>query len=495
MHLVNLANLVNLMASPITEVTAQVSRYVEAIVKASSLNNFIDTGSAVLFTAIALTILFIKFWLDITEENIKRKGADQLAGVVRSLRFLGMRLFIVPLIIAATAIPHLFYGLTPNAYYATGLVAKRVALVGDNLVTAIDAVYSLHVARQVDGTVAASVGDSHEKQLIKQTQANYNRTNSDFRAIANEVKELEATRTLNKGAGNTVTGRLFWNAEQDKKLAEAVKRRDIAKKALDDNSKAYGKINGAIRNKVDAAKSLAELETARELHAAAKTDAPGKSFWSRLGENVVNAEIAGDRSILPDKTGADGMSGIVSGIASIFIFVGKICSFVLRIGFYLCLLPAFIGLIAGAIVCLKEALGLLQYGAKLEIIKNLTFGVATIFAPLFMLGFLFAKTEQFAWKFITLMFSMYFGFFALSYASAVLIGPGLSQIGNIMSQLTTLSVSQYGEQASLELFSESVSIGLKGLGVGMIAAFLLDVVKSAIAVGHSLIGGNFSVSS
>jgi hypothetical protein len=168
---------------------------------------------------------------------------------------------------------------------------------------------------------------------------------------------------------------------------------------------------------------------------------------------------------------------------------------VLHIGFYLCLLPAFIGLIAGAIICLKEALSLLQYGAKIEILKNLTFGIATIFGPIFMLCFLFSKTEQFAWKLLTLMFSMYFGFFALSYACATLITPGLGQLNGIMNQLTTISVSQLGECASIELLVASVAIGLKGLSVGMIAAFLLDIVKSAIAVGHSLIGGNFSISS
>ena len=479
--------LVRLMSSAITEVVAAVSGYVEAIVKASTHRSLAKETSmeelSVVFSLVALAIIAIKFYLDVIEENSKRKGPDKLEGILQAFRFLGMRLFIVPLIAFAASIPQVFCGITPNAYHATGLVAKRVALMGDNLVTKIGSVYSLHVVREIDGTVAMSGPDSYEGQLVKQAKTNYNQANNNYRVIENEIKELESSKNLHS-LDPSVTNKLLWNADKQNKLNSAIAHKAIAKAALDNSSTAFSDTNSAVLTNVKAAKTIAELDAARKLHvAASSTDDSSGSFWSKITQSVGSAV---------EHTALGATHYLIK---SIFSALTNVSYFICHIGFYLCLLPAFIGLIAGAIICLKEALSLLQYGAKLEIIKNLTLGVATIFAPFFMICFLFAKTEQFAWKFLTLMFSMYFGFFALSYACAVLVGPGLSQLGAIMNQLTTISVSQFGESASIELLSSSVAIGLKGLSVGMIAAFLLDIVKSAIAVGHSLIGGNFSVSS
>lgn len=487
----------------ITDVLGAVRSYFWSFVKQFP-TNFEDANwasqTAVFFLGVSILILFMKFWWDVMSENEKRKGDDKIHGLIASMRFLGMRMFLVPMIVFASAIPQVTNKITPSAFAATGSVANRVAAIGDDLVDSLKSIYSMYVNEKLKvaldpATMNAPGLTDQDKANLKRIQDSYWQSDGIYKATKARVDELMRQKALYAANPAGSDGALAWDANKAKELQDAQSRLPKAEAAFNQASQA---VSNAVNNLLPQISSAQDKQTLDALKAKLKglkatiiQDAEMGFTYEVANPDYVETQKQIERLEKKMATGSDSDpdEGKFSKLMSA---IGGIYDFLIHIGFYACICPAFLGLIAGAILCLKEALGLLQFGAKLDIIKNLTFSVASAFGPLFMLGFLFDKTEQYGWKYITLMFSIFFSFFAISYTCAITLGPAFNQLRPIFSSLTAIPLTQYDQKASMELFVGSVKIGLKGLGVGMITAFLLDVVKSAIAVGQNVFGGHFS---
>lgn len=483
--------------------------YIAGIVGALSpgfLSGDLGSQSMVFFSILAAAILVVKFWWDVMEENSKRKGPDKIEGLLNTLRFLGMRLFLVPLIVFASAIPLVFAQITPSGFAATGSVANRVAGIGDNLIDKISSVYGLYVDKKIEqvlnpATLQATGLPEADRKNLETIQQQYWASDWNYKEAKSRVDELQTKKAMYK-ASPSGTGKLGWTAAEDKELQAAQKALPQAETAFNKASMSIATAQNTILPKIQNAKDKTELDTLKAklagLSPTIHMTARGGMGASAGGEfrNSEYYDTLGSIQRLETKlkTGSDPGDPNQGILGKTWDATTAVADFIGHIGFYACMLPAFLGLIAGAIVCLKEALGLVQFGAKLEIMKNLTLGLASAFGPLFMLGFLFQKTEQFAWKFVTLMFSIYFSFIGVSYVCGTVLGPGFETLKPLFDGLTSISLTKYGQQASMELFVGAVKIGLKGLGVGMITAFILDVVKSSVSVGQSLFNGTFSAS-
>jgi hypothetical protein len=480
------------IAGPITNSINSLSEFFERFVNA--LSGGLDptttkwlVDQSVYFNIVAVAVLMMKFYFDIAEANTKRKGDDKIIGLGSSLVFLGFRLAWIPLIMFASAIPGVFLRMTPSAFAATTSTAKKVAGVGDGLLDQLGNYWTMTMQGGARQILAMSDDDGakltpEQRTMATKIQQAYGNAGSGLNAAKQAYEDAVA------GGANKNT------------LASLKNRMTDAQAFFTNANTALARFAQSVKPRLDSSATAATIEAAKQdlvflraLRAQGATSVDTISMKSFLGasqriesrgfgtvENFLQKKI--DDATIPKAPQAFGITDVP----------GVLVEFLGNVGFYACNVPALLGIIAGGVISMKEALAIMQFGAKVDVMKGLALTLASLFAPIFMLSFLFQKTEQFGWKFVSFLFSVYFGVYGITYACGVVGNVGFGALLDTVSSLVAVPTGYRQKEASQALFMSSVGIGLKALGVGLVTAFASDIVKSALSVGQGPFNGNFN---
>lgn len=437
---------------------------------------------SVYFQVIAVAVLLVKFFMDVVKENKGRKAEDRIIGLGSAMAFLGIRLAWIPAVVFATAIPGMFLRMTPSAFAATTSAAKKVGEVGDGLLNQAGTYWTMTV-------------QGGAKQILGMSNDDGAKLTPDQRQAATDIQQRYGTSQTELFAAKQAYETALTSGGSPASIAQAKGRLTLAQndfnsvnQALTNFARTVGpRLNGSAIEVEQAQKDLKVLESLKSQGVTlvpASTRVMPASHSGMPQTTTVDSAVADVQERIreattPKSIGASDVPGILMD------FIGSI-------GFYFCCLPALLGIIAGALIALKEALAVMQFGAKVDVMKGLGLTFAAFFAPVFMLGFLFQKTEQFAWKFVSFLFSVYFGVYGVSYACGVVANVGFSALSNTVTSLLAVPTGYLPKEASQALFFSSVTIGIMAVGIGLVTAFASDIVKSALQVGQGPFNGNFN---
>lgn len=432
---------------------------------------------SVYFLVLSVLILFVRFVWEITKENRTRKAGEQITTLIGALMFLGPRLFLVPLVCFASAIPGVIGRMAPNAFPATWAAAAKIAEAGDGFVDQGSTYWSTTIQGNVSKVLNIGPEDlaklsPEERQYTASIQANYRNA-----ANAVETSREAYQSALTAKASPTV-------------LANAKGRNDDAQQILGQMTKALVQHAKSIAPRLDdtagrQAQAQRELPILQAIQSKAM-DGPlalllpmGKlgSTTARVGLSAYEAQA---------RATAEGRAGWAD-VGAVLI------DFFTHIGFYACCLPALLGIIAACVITLKEAVSILQFGAKVDVLRGLALTIAAMFAPAFMLCFLFPKAEQFGWKFLSFLFSAYFAAFGVSYVAGVVVRSGIGPVVSVISTLAAEPTGSLPRAASQALFFGSLRIGITALGCALVLGFIREVVSSSVKTAQGPFQGNFSV--
>lgn len=473
-------NIAIISAGPISGAISNLSDFFGKFV--SALSGGLDPSTSkwlvdqsVYFQVLGLVVLLIKFYIEIMKANAKRGEGDKIYGAGAAFLFLGFRLAWIPVVVLASAIPGMFLRMTPSAFAATTGTAKSVAAIGDGLIQEAGNYWTMTIQGGARRTLTLSPDDL--KNLTPDQVASWKTIKQGWdNAAGGQAAAKQAYEAALGNGANKATLTQLQNKMLD---AQAIFVRANTLLTAFSGSIAQ-RLTKEGQVKVQADK---ELEMLRKL--------PKDEVVETIitGEGADYTITAGQKIEALNRTITDASA---PKTFSAWDVPGILAEALGSIGFYACCLPALIGIIAGAVMALKEALAVLQFGAKVDVMKGLALTFASFFAPLFMLTFLFPKTEQFGWKFVSFLFSVYFGVCGISYACGVVANVGFGALANTVSSLVAVPTGYLPKEASQPLFMASLGIGLTALGVGMVTAFAADIVKSALQVGQGPFNGNFN---
>jgi len=468
--------MLNFKAGPVSEAVNSVGEFMNNFVR--TLSGGMDPASSkwlvdqsVYFQVVSAMVLLGLFFWEIQKENTHRKGSDRIIGLMLAIRFIGLKLLLIPLIVLAPAISGAIGRSTMSAFAATTAAAKRVAEVGDGLITQAGTYWDLQI-RGGAQTVLAMSGETGEKlspeerKAAEAIQATYGAAGTELNNAKMALIEAQAA-----GASPAVI------SSAKRRLTDAQGTFTSANQALLGYLRRIEpKLNG----------SAEEIEIAK---AQIETMKKAVANQTRLGySDELVANLKGSIAKLEAKVAAGPQKPSIGPSDAPRI----LWDFATHIGFYACCLPALLGIIAAVVMVLKEAFGLMQFGAKVDVLKGLGLTLSAFFAPIFMLAFLFPKTEQFGWKYVSFLFSIYFALIGITYACGVVTAVGVGALSAQVSSLVAVPTGYLAKEASQALFMASVGIGLKAVGVGMITGFFGEIVRSALQVGQGPFSGSFN---
>lgn len=430
---------------------------------------------SVYFQVLGLVVLLIKFYVDITKANAKRGEGEKIYGAGAALLFLGFRLAWIPVVVLASAVPGVFLRMTPSAFAATTGTARCVATIGDGLIDQVGNYWTMTIQGGARRTLTLSPDDL--KNLTPDQVASWKAVKQGWdNAAGGQAAAKQAYETAVASGANKSTLTQLQNKMLD---AQAIFVRA---------NTLLTTFSGTIAQRLTK-EGQVKVQADRELEILRKLPKDEVVETIVTGEGADYTITAGQKIEALNRTITDASA---PKSFSAWDVPGILAEFIGSIGFYACCLPALLGIIAGAVMALKEALALLQFGAKVDVMKGLALTFATFFAPLFMLTFLFDKTEQFGWKFVSFLFSLYFGVCGISYACGVVANVGFGALASTVSSLVAVPTAYLAKEASQPLFMASLSIGLTGLGVGIVTVFAADIVKSSLQIGQGPFNGNFN---
>lgn len=464
-----------MLAGPVTNAISKIADYfggnlivpLSGGLSPSSSSWLVD--QSVWFQVVAILILLAKFMSDVVKENKTRKADDKIVGLVAALTHLGPRLLFVPLIALASAIPGFFGRSMVSVYPATVTTAKKMAGLADGVLDQLGNFWSMTVEGEAGRVLGMS--DADGAKLSQQ--------------------QRDATLAMQKTYGEALTDMNASRQAYQSALASGVPGTALqaAKARMDSAQRQFASVNAALTNFTR--QTVSQLDTADAGHAKSlltmlrivKDSSLGKALGPMISLGL-EAPVRFSEAQLENRAKQSlGWTDVPRILLDFFA----------HLGFYACCLPALLGLIAGAVMVFKESAGLLMYGAKIDIMRGLGLTFAAFFAPLFMLSFLFPKTEQFGWKFIGFLFSMVLGVTGAAYVCGVVANVGMGAIGDLVYSLTAVPTGYLPKEASQALFMASLEIGIGAIGVGLMVHFAGDILKAGLKVGQGPFTGSFNV--
>lgn len=439
---------------------------------------------SIYFQVLSVILILGKFFWDVTKENRNRKHEDRIVGLIGALSFLGARLLLVPLIFFASAIPGAVGRMTLSSFAATTTTAKRLADVGDGLVDQVSQFWTLTVEGNAGRILAMSDADGALLTPAQRT-ATLNIQGTFTTATAGlDNARVAYESAISSGAGASAVQRAKAKLDAAQNTYASMTR-VLAQHA----AQLAPQFDGTAAEIRDAQAQLKALESLKAKGVTlVATSQPGFSTAAHAGVTHTQTLESAEALLHEDikQVSAPKEVGLLDVLSAMKDFFG-------HIGFYACILPALLGMIVAVVLVLKEAIALLQFGAKVDVMKGLAFTFASFFAPLFMITFLFPKTEQFGWKFVNFLFSIFLGTMGVAYVCGVVGTVAMGFLSNQVYVLAAVPTAYLPREASQALFMASLTIGLMAIGIGLMVGFIGQLVQSALRVGQGPFTGNFDV--
>jgi hypothetical protein len=433
---------------------------------------FADLSGATLayIYVLALCIVFIRVWWVYMEH--RRKG-EEVETFLKVMRFFGKDLAIAALVVSGGLLPMAVSTITPHPWPMYEKIGHSIAQIGDELWISTQRFVSLQGGGLADFQERSSAYNA-ESGLTNQINAAAVATalqsaQSELATVRDQIAALEISKQDRQRAG------LAWTKTDDTALAAKRASYNIAAEKYKSSDAAFSQANTALQAwqaQKQADYNSAKTTTNQYLDMVAQDHDFGPPSW-------LLAQLA--------KVGMSVGTFVADGAPSAWDILS-------HVGFYAALAPALLGLLGGLIMLFKAALSSAQTGLKFQIMRNLGFGLASVFAPLFFLGFFFKNTERFAWKLVDWMFSAFFTLFALKYFGGIIGATATKFLKGLVANIDINSAASFAKEASWPLFWNSCQIGIWGIAVGMTAQLLVDLVKSGASAGNGLYAGNFNVS-
>lgn len=467
------------------------------------------TAASFLFTILSLVFITLLFYVHIVKHNKVSESSEKINTMKDAALYLGGRLFLLPLIVAAPALPLMARTIAMNfsVWSASQSVAMEVAGVGDALLNKIMVLdrYTLHkgndptaMSPDMLAKVGLDMAKTHEIRDAKNEAAalvaRYQKEVEDApnprakRAAEAALAKVVQSQDLVEGEVDNLVGqaRTFLEKKQGQSYNAEMFKRAMNKLLIGYNMEAGTTYNGARGSIVT-------------------KDGGHVSDWSKLDPNNIqkvvdertgNVIVRGEdiaRALMEvsrENEEAGKMDTVDAGVAA----VKGITELIGSIGFYISIAPAILGIGAGALSTLKAAIGLIQFGAKVSIMINLGLSIATIFSSFFVFLILFQKTEQFAYTFFRFLLSVIIATFGIHF---VLNTVGMTVAQSTYGMVATVNMlivkaGALGKNGSLELFKICCGAGLAAFAVGMMTEFIIDVCKSAGVVAQGSLTGSFN---
>ena len=467
------------------------------------------TAASFLFTILSLVFIVLLFYVHILKHNKVGSAEEKINTMKDAALYLGGRLFLLPLIVAAPALPLMArtVAMNFNVWSASRSVAMEVAKVGDSLLNKIMVLdrNTLHKGNDptaMDPDMLAKVGlDKAKAYEIRDAKNEAAALVSKYQKEVDDAPNPHAKRTAEAMLAKVVRSQELVEGEVDNLQAQA--RAFLNKK--------QGQIYSAEMYKRAMNKLLVgyNMESGTTFSGARGSivtkDGGHVSDWNKLDPNNIQ-KVVDERTGNLIARGEDIAKALMEvakeneeagkvGVLDAGLMVAKgLTEFIGSIGFYVSIAPALLGIGAGALSTLKAAIGLIQFGAKVSIMINIGLSIATIFSSFFVFLILFQKTEQFAYTFFRFLLSVIIATFGIHF---VLNTVGMTVAQSTYGMVSTvnmliLKAGALGKNGSLELFKISCGAGLAAFAVGMMVEFIVELCKSAGVVAQGSLTGSFN---
>lgn len=497
---------------PITQIIATVSDIFSGLAgKGWVFNSASLTAMSFMFTILSVVVVGISFYVQIMKHNKVSSVEERVNTVKDATLYFGARLFFIPLIIGAPALPLVAKTIADNfsVWGSSQAVAVQVAGVGDSLIAKLSRLDRMSIHPDSDPTgmdpgVLKEAGvDADKAAKVRaarlEAAAKTERFSQELDQAANPRARQAAQARLDEArkAQDQIEGQVDQLLNQynvwAKKKQATVYNAETFKRAIEklvdgynaqrgdsglDAGAFYG-ASGTLQTKDG--QSVAVLGNLDPNTIQAVVDERNGNIIAR-GEDIARALMAVEK----ERT-EEGKIGVWDGAKLLAEFIGSA-------GFYLSIAPAVLGIGAGSLATLKAAFGLLQFGAKVSIMVNLGLSIAVIFSSFFVFLLMFRKTEQFGFTFFRFLMSVILTCFGIHFVMGT-VGMTIAHSSyGLVATCNSLLVKAgfLGKNGSMELFKISCGAGLAAFAVGMMVDFIVELCKSAGQVAQGVLNGSFN---
>ncbi|WLT33347.1 hypothetical protein [Geothrix sp. PMB-07] len=497
---------------PITQIIATVSDIFSGLAgKGWVYNSASLTAMSFMFTILSVVIVSCSFYIQILKHNKVTSADERINSFKDACLYFGARLFFIPLIVGAPALPLVAKSIADNfsVWGSSQAVAVQVAGVGDSLLAKLSRLDRMSIHPDTDptgmdpGALKDAGVDAEKAAKVRAARLEAAAKTEKFTQELDQAQNPRARQAAQarldeaRKAQDQIEGQVDQLLNQynvwAKKKQATVYNAETFKRAIEKLVSNYNEVHGGSgldggtfygasgTLQTKDGQTVAVLGNLDPNAIQAVVDERNGNVIAR-GEDIARAlmEVEKERT-KEDKIGVWGATKLLAE------FVGSA-------GFYLSIAPAVLGIGAGSLATLKAAFGLLQFGAKVSIMVNLGLSIAVIFSSFFVLLLMFRKTEQFGFTFFRFLMSVILTCFGIHFVMGTVGMTVAHSSYGLVATCNSLLVKAgfLGKNGSMELFKISCGAGLAAFAVGMMVDFIVELCKSAGQVAQGVLNGSFN---
>lgn len=499
---------------PITQIIATVSDIFSGLAgKGWALNSASLTAMSFMFTILSVVVVGCSFYVQIMKHNKVTSADERINTFKDAMLYFGARLFFIPLIVGAPALPLVAKTIADNfsVWGSSQAVAVQVAGVGDSLLAKLSRLDRMSIHPDTDptgmdpGALKEAGVDADKAAKVRAARLEAAAKTEKFTQELDQAQNPRARQAAQarldeaRKAQDQIEGQVDQLLNQynvwAKKKQATVYNAETFKRAIEKLVNTYNEQHGGSgldggvfygasgSLQTNDGQSVAVLGNLDPNTIQAVVDERNGNIIAR-GEDIARALMEVDKERSQEGHGG---AMVWNGIKMLGEFIGSV-------GFYLSIAPAVLGIGVGSLATLKAAFGLLQFGAKVSIMVNLGLSVAVIFSSLFVFALMFRKTEQFAFTYFRFLMSVILTCFGIHFVMGT-IGMTIAHSSyGLVATCNSLLVKAgfLGKNGSMELFKISCGAGLAAFAVGMMVDFIVELCKSAGQVAQGVLNGSFN---